>query len=1337
MANTKKHSITSISEQVMKLNQNSVEIISKLDDVLHSNEDVITITTYDENGVKYTSSLPTIGKLQAEILTIKNNIKSLSGMDGGSALLQSSANTFKKIILSDLNREPNSIDTLNTAEVFKTNINWFLDSMLNPALSVELNLTGKIQDNVRKVLSRRFIVSFERDPDNNFALTTAGEARKQEFELKYKTKNDIDIVEFVTWLNQTGIENRANPILDEQIFDLEPSRLQYRGNFTVLSQEEDILNKKFWYVLDTLNFQDISNQNSAPIIKTLQIGDLLMVNPIDNVQTASTIYRVIETSTASSLLKIRVELVEGLEPITSRSNALSIYSPVILNKNVRITVGFDEYNVVFIKSLNTTNNLLSQDWSKGTGYYTSDLRLDTTSGEYLKDYYVKNVYDYGLVLRDLVAQKIPVSQGEIPDTVVLNDTNFKVVQINKHLTDNPDAEEIKNLNNTKNNLKSEIDQLVESIDKQKNIIQTTKFKSESDRNLAQTELQKITDQLNSKNTLYSSTLTKILAAQKNVNNVAPKFRVRGFWAMPTAKLAFGTQPQEVVQFLVNYRYTNKAGSSSPVDIFKKVDETKDGAFSNWNQYKTDSRKRTYNEADGTWTWVIEDISDADTPNINQLDISIQPGEQVEIRIKSLSEVGWPDAPVESDWSTSLTVVFPDDLNKVTGEDQFILQEASQEDLTVKMKKELNSQGLGKLLGSTITVGDKYFTSSTKEILYAVDNNTAINLNDKITELLNRISQLEEQIKRAKGELKVTLIKAGQETTVLNESSLNFVIELEDLVKTAQNGTIDAPLNPPNSRTYKNDVSILKDFALRIENFAASAPLGLLSNRLYTDDTNYFNNTTFAFSSTAGKAQATFVNENDVLLVNTIDNTGIYAPRYVRTQKNNQWIWLQSKLPDSTELYNESASASTTTTPTIAEIHDVFVAKDGNNFGGNLGLKNDFTTSTVANNATGDNITNLKVSKTTLWNKYFATPTDANLASTIHPQITNLELIVETGSEKIKQIQPGQDNSLLIPLNIYWKFSTVNNLFDGLLNTAVTSNGFAGSKENQNLVLQAIMQNLKLDDIVDAIQKQSNPKILFELNGTGESSITGNTAFTVAQGTGVTAPVKGTSTLDLTAVSSEATSGFITLVGGGNVYYPGNIITSPTGVAKFIVTGTSGSTVYLLPVRLATLVTMGLTVNDMLMLDGISTSMIEMNNKYVRINAIDATGANPYIKVSVNTSSYTTYQAADSATTLIAMLTKVNNVQAAVFGITPAQVWNNIGRDSTTNSPLNSSLFVVNDSLGNATSPEIKRTLSFLLEPESSLRAFKFNINFTLRQYRNTQISLSAANINSTNTFVGP
>ena len=128
-------------------------------------------------------------------------------------------------------------------------------------------------------------------------------------------------------------------------------------------------------------------------------------------------------------------------------------------------------------------------------------------------------------------------------------------------------------------------------------------------------------------------------------------------------------------------YTNITSTGDLVDQTKAYSNpsistqssTVTGYFSNWNQLLTDVRKREFNKALDVWTWVVEDVSDANTPNINQLDIAIQQNEKVEIRIKSISEVGWPNASIESDWSDILTVEFPDDLSQVSSDD-LILKE---------------------------------------------------------------------------------------------------------------------------------------------------------------------------------------------------------------------------------------------------------------------------------------------------------------------------------------------------------------------------------------------------------------------------------------------------------------------------------------------------------------------------------------------------------------------------------------------------------------------------------------------------------------------------------------
>ena len=155
------------------------------------------------------------------------------------------------------------------------------------------------------------------------------------------------------------------------MFDFEPNSLRFDGVFSVLRIQEDRLNRKLWYVLNTLDYLEVE---TSTILK-LSVGVELMVNS----PKTSTKYKIIEVSTAESNPRIRLERIEGIEPIPVGISTIKIYSPVSYTKKVRVSVGFDERNVVFMKPVNADNNLVARKWSLGTGYYTGDLTLNSNS----------------------------------------------------------------------------------------------------------------------------------------------------------------------------------------------------------------------------------------------------------------------------------------------------------------------------------------------------------------------------------------------------------------------------------------------------------------------------------------------------------------------------------------------------------------------------------------------------------------------------------------------------------------------------------------------------------------------------------------------------------------------------------------------------------------------------------------------------------------------------------------------------------------------------------------------------------------------------------------------
>jgi hypothetical protein len=994
-----------IAEQVINFNNNVVDLLSKINSLVTSTDNSITLDITDKSGIARQYTLPSFGYLKNEIDRLNNNLNSIYSINDAGALIQPSNGTkFRKIVTVDLNREPNDLNNLNLLTTFVTQKNWFFDALLNPQLFVEMDLSGQIENNVRKILCRRYIPEFAKDAAGNF--TPLGQAALNSFNTLFSNQNGFTLDEFLNWHQTTpGLVEPLNPNYDEQMFDLEPNYLQYDGYFSVLKIEEDTLNKKLWYHVNTLTFvkNTIVKGEEIPETRQLSINDELIINtPI-----STTRYKIIEISTSQSNPRLRFERVEGIEPIPVGTNTLKIYSPVLYNKKVRISIGYNERNVMFVKSMNMDNFLMSKNWSRGLGFWTNDLR-DVDTSLSMEQYYSERVFDYGLVLEDFVAKKTPNSLAGTPVAPTLIQTNFKVVQINTHLTQASNSVQLKNLHVQQKSIKSEIQQLEDSIKEKNTNIKVSNFVTEGQKRQAMNELDLLSKTKDGKAKLLTSVTSDILdIANTQTTKVDPKFRVRGFWEFPEPVITRGTQPQEVVQFRVQYRYVSKDGREPTIEPFKITQVASarpiTAAFANWNEFKTDARKRIQNKSDGKYYWEIQDITSADTPNINQLDIPITPNEKVEIRIASISEVGWPESPVESQFSEIITIEFPDDLNNVLDESEFILKEADKEDLKVSVQNELSSKGLDDHLADQVTVNGIVYHHSTETILsgFKDDNNIAMDLYALLQKMDTRIKALEEIVRRVKGELEVIIRRNTNDLILQNGSETTFTVDLEDYLEPY------TATDAETGRVYANNIYVIKDFVVIIRNKSVESQLGLLSNRNYNPTTN-----SEVYNS--GAPQVFWVDQNGQLLVsNTTGST--------KTQLDNQFLWS----------INYDKVGQSSVIKLGQNIANNF-SDDENNSIVNVLSSTQFNVGYSENeilNFTGNNLSIFDPSK---WIEK-GDPTSASvtkLLTTIHPQVQTLEKIQETNDDKTKFIKGGVDNELQVPINIYFKMNSLDPTIDG-------------------------------------------------------------------------------------------------------------------------------------------------------------------------------------------------------------------------------------------------------------------------------------------------------------------
>src|ERR1017187_6371502 len=163
MSSTSKkyNSISDQMAQMLRLNQNNIEILTSVNESLVSNDSFISLNTTDSKGNQVTTQFPSVGFFKSQLDVLTKTVNILAGIDGNPASIQIGQNSYKRLISADLNIQPNKIGNLPPVSTFTSDPNWIFKSLLNPKISIEIDLTGQINQNIQQIESRRFIVEFD------------------------------------------------------------------------------------------------------------------------------------------------------------------------------------------------------------------------------------------------------------------------------------------------------------------------------------------------------------------------------------------------------------------------------------------------------------------------------------------------------------------------------------------------------------------------------------------------------------------------------------------------------------------------------------------------------------------------------------------------------------------------------------------------------------------------------------------------------------------------------------------------------------------------------------------------------------------------------------------------------------------------------------------------------------------------------------------------------------------------------------------------------------------------------------------------------------------------
>lgn len=873
MSNEMPNTSQQLMSDVVTLYTALEEFLVKFSESTTNYSDYTEFNWTDANGGSQTMKIPSIGHLKTDLSEVKQQIEDLIKNNDDKIVLKygdNSVRTFemKKIsaLLDNINQISDTSFSIPTE--FKAKSNWMFESFLNPLLYVGINVANFVSDNdVKKFAVRRLILN---TPSTNDINT---------FNANLKGTNNLDYDETITFLKNQGLQYSV----DDNEYELASCVNRYSGSFTVLKIEKStaaIGNNEYpqnYYTLDKLYYTDAINNPKG--FTQLSIGNILLTGN-------DTEYKV--KSIDASTNRVLLEKVFGNEPITLGVDTLKIKPEAYRIPELQINIGYNEYEVIFVKPIANVLDLTTNGWSMGFGIYTNELSILLSSNQSiaLPEYYNNYVADFGLMMLNFAKEKqIPASLGIKPESPVLNASDYKVEQVNTHIREDKSYEEFKEKIATKNSLKSQIETLNKSINDSMKKLNSSSTQNEQERLSTKKTIAEYNTQKSGIQNQLSTILNELSTYIKSDTNMStsPKYKIRGFINIPESKTDIYGE-QAIVQMVYQYRYKSKSGGASKVNNIPYTDangNTIQGYFSQWNEHRSDIRKKSYDSSTGKYIWVEEDTQDSDAINFNQLDISITKGEIVEIRVKSISEAGYPLNPIESDWSNTIEIEFPDEFD-IVEEDSVLAQRLLIEDALTDFQDDLNARGLELHLSDSVTTGDKYYAHQLENIASGTftSEGNIINASEYIKSLVSKINALESAITDDEGELLVVVVDSeGNE------------------YKATNGNTVDILAGYYNKEASSAGDIVTKTYKIKISNTSAT-PLELVS--MFNSSRTFIDESTTLESATPDYLINKKYGEAPIVLGGSVVSSNQY---------NSQFIYSRYKdISLSKSLYNDNFSS---------------------------------------------------------------------------------------------------------------------------------------------------------------------------------------------------------------------------------------------------------------------------------------------------------------------------------------------------------------------------------------------------------------------------------------------
>lgn len=728
------------------LYENAVNILTAINQSLVSNASEITVNVADTDDTTTTVRIPSFLYMENKIEQLENNFNNLFELpNSGDAWFTKSQDMIKLKMVRSNTAPLSPVMQLNNVYASITDNN-FMNDLVSPKTFLKLNVTN-LPDNIESMFMKKVVIYSKTLFDE---LNSANiQSYSDLVAALYNYKANVDYKEYDSVLDLPikkdtynssfkivdipEIDGSANPWIDESY-----------GNHKHLSYK---------LRLDTLEYSD--EENSA-ITFTLKSGDYICLG------NEMVVYKVKNIDLSSNTIIIE-ETIGHISLQTYQENSEMILT--LYNENygrwnyVEVPLEENQYICIFLGTIyNNVRSLLS------TPYFVdlSTIVMKDFNGNIMKDeygndityldYYNEYCVNIGDLIKGLTESAYPQISNytpvqlnslqsseqikEIVSSSISGENVLQVVPINKHLTNDSTSEEIINLHAQKNDLNAKLDTLRDNINDTYNTMLNTDFSQTTS-----LSWQSMQSQINNYYTERTTIQKQLNAVIDNINSKSTdlkgigdeiKYRIRGITVVDGLENllhSIANDKCDIVGMDVEYKYKSTSKDTSSLTVINS------STFTDWNKLNTIDRQRHLVFDKNINSYKLEYVDYSKTDNVikwNQIDIPIQSGEDVIIRVRYKLNIGQPFVNIYTPWSDELTVIFPDEYNDDI-ELKSIITTNANDTINASFTNTLINEGYQEHIQNKIAASDSIFFHQPENIYsgFTTSENNLISLKDKL------------------------------------------------------------------------------------------------------------------------------------------------------------------------------------------------------------------------------------------------------------------------------------------------------------------------------------------------------------------------------------------------------------------------------------------------------------------------------------------------------------------------------------------------------------------------------------------------------------------------------